>query len=79
MKSDNELYMQGCFMMFCRGEKWVRQTVPDQPKPAAPVEAASGAGALIEQDRAHRRVMHVDLSVRRQPAQQARASPPDAP
>ena len=36
MHSDNELYIQGCFMLFCRGEKWVRQDVPDLPKPAAP-------------------------------------------
>ena len=36
MHSDNELYIQGCFMLFCRGEKWVRQDVPDPPKPAGP-------------------------------------------
>ncbi len=39
MKNDNELYVQGCFMMFCRGEQWVRQDVPDQPKPAKPPQA----------------------------------------
>jgi hypothetical protein len=38
MKSDNELYVQGCFMMFCRGEQWVRQDVPAPPKPAPPVK-----------------------------------------
>jgi uncharacterized protein (DUF2147 family) len=35
MHSDNELYIQGCYMLFCRGEKWVRQNVPASPKPAA--------------------------------------------
>jgi uncharacterized protein (DUF2147 family) len=41
MKNDDELYIQGCFMMFCRGEQWVRQEVPDQakPKPARPPQA----------------------------------------
>ncbi len=38
MHGDNELYIQGCFMLFCRGEKWVRQDVPDPPKPAAPTK-----------------------------------------
>jgi hypothetical protein len=35
MHSDNELYIQGCYMLFCRGEKWVRQDLPAPPKPAA--------------------------------------------
>jgi uncharacterized protein (DUF2147 family) len=38
MHSDNELYIQGCFMLFCRGEKWVRQDVPDPPKQQAPTK-----------------------------------------
>jgi uncharacterized protein (DUF2147 family) len=38
MKSDNELYVQGCFMMFCRGEQWLRQDVPEPPKPPPPVK-----------------------------------------
>ncbi len=38
MRSDNELYIQGCVMLFCRGEKWVRQDVPEPPKPAAPAK-----------------------------------------
>ncbi len=35
MHNDNELYIQGCYLLFCRGETWVRQDVPDPPKPAA--------------------------------------------
>ena len=35
MKSDNELLVQGCFMMFCRGEQWMRQDPPEAPKPEA--------------------------------------------
>jgi uncharacterized protein (DUF2147 family) len=38
MHSDNELYIQGCFMLFCRGEKWVRQDVPNLPRAAAPAK-----------------------------------------
>jgi uncharacterized protein (DUF2147 family) len=38
MKSDNELYVQGCFMMFCRGEMWVRQDPPEPPKPGKPTK-----------------------------------------
>jgi uncharacterized protein (DUF2147 family) len=39
MKSDNELYIQGCLLMFCQGENWVRQDVPNAklanpPQPA---------------------------------------------
>jgi len=37
MRNDNELYIQGCFMLFCQGEEWVRQDVPDSPKPSKPV------------------------------------------
>lgn len=36
MRNDNELYIQGCFMLFCQGEEWVRQDVPDPPKPSKP-------------------------------------------
>jgi uncharacterized protein (DUF2147 family) len=36
MKSDNELYIQGCFMLLCQGEEWIRQDVPDPPKPSKP-------------------------------------------
>lgn len=41
MKSDNEFFIQGCFMLFCRGEQWVRRDVPEaeKPKPAKPPQA----------------------------------------
>jgi uncharacterized protein (DUF2147 family) len=39
MKSDNELYIQGCMLMFCQGEKWVRQDVPKPANPPQPVRA----------------------------------------
>jgi uncharacterized protein (DUF2147 family) len=32
MKSDSEIYVQGCVMLICRGEEWVRQDLPDPPK-----------------------------------------------
>jgi uncharacterized protein (DUF2147 family) len=36
MRSDNELYIQGCFMLLCQGEEWIRQDVSDPPKPSKP-------------------------------------------
>ena len=45
MKSDNELYIQGCFMLFCQGEEWVRQDVPDPPKLSKPAQPAQPARA----------------------------------
>jgi len=45
MKSDNELYIQGCFMLFCQGEEWLRQDVPDPPKLSKPAQPAQPARA----------------------------------
>ena len=41
MKSDDELYIQGCLMVFCQGEKWIRQDAPNATpaKPAQPARA----------------------------------------
>ena len=39
MKNDNELYVQGCFMMFCRGEQWIRRDIPSELKPDKPPQA----------------------------------------
>jgi uncharacterized protein (DUF2147 family) len=38
MRGDNELYIQGCFMLLCRGEKWVRQDVPGPGKQQPPAK-----------------------------------------
>jgi len=43
MKSDNELYIQGCFMLLCQGEEWVRRDPPDQPKPPDPPKPSKPA------------------------------------